>query len=260
MSVHSEATSTTPYRPVTYTEAELAAIAEEPPTPYLSPYSPQQGNAFTRWLGGVGLKLIGWELVGRMPDVPKFVILGVPHTSNWDAVAASLAKLKAGFRYTFFIKKEWFFWPMGPIFRWLGGYPVDRGKATGVVAQMVKYIHDTPKVVVGVPPEGTRGFVPTYKKGYLRIAYGAGVPVFICAFDGPNKRVVLDRLMELTGDIEADNAAIRDYVNTHWIGVNPENQFADGTPPPALVARTKAVAPPGSLAGGASPARQIDMS
>ena len=202
--------------------------------PHMHALSPRMGNAFTRWLGSTGLKLIGWKLVGQMPPVPKFVILGVPHTSNWDAVAASLAMLASGFRYTFMIKREWFFWPMGPIFRALGGYPVDRGKGSGIVQQMVAYIESQDKVCVGVPPEGTRSLVSSYKKGYLRIAYGAGVPVFICAFDGPNKRVVLDRLMELTGDIERDNAMIKDYVDSHWIGVNPANQFPEGQPPAAL--------------------------
>ena len=77
--------------------------------PHMSEHSPRMGNAFTRWMGSAFLKLIGWKLVGRMPDVPKFIILGVPHTSNWDAIAASAAMLASGFRYTFLIKKEWFF-------------------------------------------------------------------------------------------------------------------------------------------------------
>ena len=34
-----------------------------------------------------------------MPDVDKFVIIGVPHTSNWDAIAASLSMLATGFKY-----------------------------------------------------------------------------------------------------------------------------------------------------------------
>jgi len=53
------------------------------------------------------------------------------------------------------------------------------------------------------------------------------VPVFICAFDGPNKRVVLDRLMPLTGDMKVDNAAIKKYVDDNWTGVHPERQKLD---------------------------------
>jgi 1-acyl-sn-glycerol-3-phosphate acyltransferase len=193
--------------------------------PHMSSHSPRMGNALTRGIGSLCLKLIGWKLVGRMPDVDKFVIIGVPHTSNWDAISATLAMLASGFRYTFLIKKEWFFWPMGPVFRALGGYPVDRGKGgKAVVAQLTKYIEETDKVCIGFPPEGTRAKVNKYKTGFLRVAYAADVPVFICAFDGPGKRVVLDKLFPLTGDMDVDAKAIREYVNTTYVAIRPERQ------------------------------------
>ncbi len=193
--------------------------------PHMSEHSPRMGNAVTRAIGSFFLKLIGWELKGQMPDVPKFVIIGVPHTSNWDAIAASLAMLASGFKYTFLIKKEWFFWPMGPFIRALGGYPVDRSKGSNVVRQLTRIFEEEDKICVGFPPEGTRAYVDRYKTGFLRVAYAANVPVFICAFDGPNKHVVLDREFPLTGNIEQDAKAIKDYVDANWVGVNPENQF-----------------------------------
>jgi len=192
--------------------------------PHMSEHSPRMGNGLTRAIGSLGLKMIGWKLKGQMPDVPKFVIIGVPHTSNWDAIAASLAMLASGFKYTFLIKKEWFFWPMGPLFRALGGYPVDRGKGNNVVKQIADLFKSEDKVCVGFPPEGTRSLVPKYKTGYLRAAYAANVPVFICAFDGLNKHVVLDRLFPLTGDIKTDNEAIKKYVDDTWVGIRPERQ------------------------------------
>ena len=192
--------------------------------PHMSEHSPRMGNGLTRFIGSAGLKLIGWELTGKMPDEPKFIILGVPHTSNWDAIAATLAMLASGFKYTFLIKKEWFFWPLGPLFRALGGYPVDRSKGKNVVDQLVTLYDKEDKVCVGCPPEGTRSKVERYKTGYLRAAYAAKVPVFICAFDGPNKKVVLDRLMPLTGELKTDNTAIKKYVDDNWIGIRPERQ------------------------------------
>lgn len=191
---------------------------------HMSAQSPRMGNAFTRGLGSFLLRVTGWKLVGRMPDVPKFIILGVPHTSNWDAIVASAAMLASGFRYTFLIKKEWFFWPMGSLFRALGGFPVDRSQGRGVVEQLTELFENADKVCVGIPPEGTRSKVARYKSGYLRAAYAANVPVFICAFNGPDKEVVLDRLMPLSGDIDTDNDAIKTYVDATWVGVNPENQ------------------------------------
>jgi len=191
----------------------------------MSEHSPRMGNGLTRAIGSLGLKMIGWKLKGQMPDVPKFVIIGVPHTSNWDAIAATLAMLASGFQYTFLVKKEWFFWPVGPIIKALGAFPVNRGKgAANVVDQVVELYNSSDKVCVGFPPEGTRSLVTKYKTGYLRTAYAAKVPVFICAFDGPNKEVVLDRLFPLTGDLKADNDALKAYVDDNWIGVHPERQ------------------------------------
>ena len=71
---------------------------------------------------------------------------------------------------------------------------------------------------------GTRSKVERYKTGFLRVAYAADVPVFICAFDGLNKHVVLDRLFPLTGKLEVDAKAIKDYVDATWTGVHPERQ------------------------------------
>jgi 1-acyl-sn-glycerol-3-phosphate acyltransferase len=160
-----------------------------------------------------------------MPDVPKLVLIGAPHTSNWDAIAATFSMLSVGLHYTILVKKEWFFWPMGPIFRAVGGYPVDRGKnAAGMVEQLADMVKEADKIVLGFPPEGTRSKVAQYKTGYLRVAYATGVPVFLAAFDGANKRVYLDRLFELSGDLEADNKMIKAYVDDTWTGINPDRQ------------------------------------
>lgn len=192
---------------------------------HLSPSSPRKGNAVTRWIGDVGLKLMGWKVAGQMPDVPKLVLIGAPHTSNWDALAATFSMLSVGLHYTILVKKEWFFWPMGPIFRAVGGYPVDRGRnAAGMVEQLADMVKASEKIVLGFPPEGTRSKVGQYKTGYLRVAYATGVPVFLAAFDGKGKRVVLDKLFELSGDLDADNAAIKAYVDATWTGINPEKQ------------------------------------
>lgn len=193
--------------------------------PHIGANSPRMGNGFTRWLGSTGLKLIGWKLTGKLPDEPKYILIGVPHTSNWDAIAATFSMLSVGLRYTILVKKEWFFWPVGGVFRAVGGFPVHRGKNGGaVVDQLIGLIETSEKVCIGFPPEGTRSKVEKYKNGYLRVAYATGLPVFVAAFDGQNRRVVLDRKMELTGDIERDNAAIKAYVDATWVGVVPENQ------------------------------------
>jgi lysophospholipid acyltransferase (LPLAT)-like uncharacterized protein len=77
-------------------------------------------------------------------------------------------------------------------------------------------------VWLGITPEGTRSKVERYKTGYLRIAKGVGVPLFIVGIDSTNKRIVLDKIWEPTGEIETENTAIKTYIESHYNGVNPD--------------------------------------
>ena len=56
----------------------------------------------------------------------------------------------------FMMKKDWFFWPLGPIFRWMGGIPVDRSRKTSLVDQMIKIAKSSQKFHLAITPEGTR--------------------------------------------------------------------------------------------------------
>ncbi len=61
--------------------------------PDLPPAVPRRGGAFRRWLGTAVLRGLGWRLVGPFPDVPKVVVAGAYHTSNWDGVVGLAAVL-----------------------------------------------------------------------------------------------------------------------------------------------------------------------
>jgi 1-acyl-sn-glycerol-3-phosphate acyltransferase len=83
------------------------------------------------------MRSVGWRVEGKLPDIPKFIIIGAPHTSNWDFVLflGIIFHLKADVRYMG--KAELFRPPHGWFFYWCGGIPVDRRKSTGLVDQMV---------------------------------------------------------------------------------------------------------------------------
>src|SRR5664280_3242236 len=36
------------------------------------------------WIGSIFLKILGWRIEGKIPDIKKFVIIAAPHTTNWD--------------------------------------------------------------------------------------------------------------------------------------------------------------------------------
>ena len=188
----------------------------------ISPLTPRMGNIVTRFIGDLILKCIGWKVTGQLPNVEKIVIIGAPHTSNWDFVIAMASMLSVGLRFSWMMKQQAFFFPLGGLWKAMGGVPVERRGKTDIVAQMTNWFNSNETAWLGIMPEGTRRKVKQLRRGYLRIAYAANVPVFIIGLNGPTKEVVLDKIFELSGDMDADNAAIKAYLDSTFIGVRPE--------------------------------------
>ena len=191
--------------------------------PIVTPATPRMGNAITRWIGETILKMIGWKIIGQLPNEKKVIIIGAPHTSNWDFIIAMASMLSVGLRFSYMMKKEAFVWPLGWLWKKLGGIPIDRSKKNDVTTQMTEWFEANDNVMLGITPDGTRKKVERYKKGYLRMSYAANVPIFVIGLDGTNKHVVLDRIIELSGEIDKDNAMVKAYVDANFDGVNSEN-------------------------------------
>ncbi|MDB2437221.1 1-acyl-sn-glycerol-3-phosphate acyltransferase [Hellea sp.] len=183
---------------------------------------PQRGNRLTKWLGATILNILGWKIVGEFPQESKVVFIGVPHTSNWDLIIAVASMQAVGLRASWMMKKEAFFWPLSGFFKKLGGVPIDRKSKSDLTTQMADWFAANDKAWLGITPEGTRSKVKALKKGYLRIAYAAKVPVFLIALDAENKHVVLDRVWPLTLDTEVDNRKIKAYYDKTYKGIRPE--------------------------------------
>ena len=96
--------------------------------PKLGPNVPSRGNVFSHWLGRTSYRLTGWHFVGALPDLPKFVIIVAPHTSNWDFLVGVGALFGLHLRVAYLAKDSLFHPPMAAIMRWLGGIPVDHWK------------------------------------------------------------------------------------------------------------------------------------
>lgn len=184
--------------------------------PFVAPLIPRAGNAFTRAFGGTVLRLLGWSLSGQFANEPKAVLIAAPHKSILDFFLAMAAMLKVGFRFSWMMKQEAFFFPFKGLLKKLGGVPIDRSKSNDVVEQTTRWFDAHDAAWLGLTPEGTRSQVKQFKRGYLRIAYAAKVPVFLVAVDWANKQVVLDKLWPLTGDIERDNSDIQAYYEANY--------------------------------------------
>ena len=176
--------------------------------PVLGSQVPQRGNTITRGLAITAMRLTGWQFEGTVPDIPQFVLIVAPHTSNWDFCVGVMAMFALNLRGTFLGKDTLFRWPLGIAMRWLGGVPVDRYSPHNVVEQTVAYFQRRPQMVLALSPEGTRKLLSGWRTGFYFVARGAGVPILPVAFDYPHRTIRLLSLFETTGDQAADFAAL----------------------------------------------------
>lgn len=192
--------------------------------PHVHPSTPRMGNAASRWFGQTILRALGWKIIGQLPDTKKAIILGGPHTSNWDLIIALASMLSVGLRFSWMMKKEAFFWPLGPLWRSMSGVAIDRKSKNNITEQMTEWFRNNDNVWLGLTPEGTRTKVQRFKKGYLRIAKAANVPIFIVGIHGDRKEVILDKIWNCTGkNNDEDNAAIKAYYDANFVGINSRN-------------------------------------
>jgi len=170
------------------------------------------------------LRLAGWHIEGILPDLPKFVLIGAPHTSNWDFVLflGVIFSLRANVR--FMGKAELFRFPIGWFFRYCGGVPVDRKKSTGLVEQMVKISNESDKFILTIAPEGTRHHVQEWKRGFYHIAKSAGIPIVMAIVDGKHKTVRIGQVFHPTENIEADIKSIQGFF-AGVVGIHPRRKY-----------------------------------
>ena len=186
-------------------DAGVPAPAELPPN------SPKLPDHAGRRLCRALLRVSGWRLVGPVPDVRKLVLIAAPHSSWWDGIWGLLMKIGIGLDVAFMGKRELFRGPLGWLLRRLGGIPITRHSARGVVEQMVDNFHATDTLWLGIAPEGTRRQVAEWKTGFWHIAQQAAVPVFPVAFHYPDKAIHLGPLFTLSDDMAADLARLRNF-------------------------------------------------
>ena len=180
---------------------------------------------FLRFISNSIMRMVGWRVEGKLPDIPKYIIIGAPHTSNWDflLVLGVIFNLKADVRYMG--KSELFRNPLfGWFFYWCGGIPVDRKKSTGLVEQTVEACNRSEKFIMTIAPEGTRHGVKEWKRGFYHIAKGAGIPVVMAIVDARRKSMRVGQVFHLTDDMEADIKTIQSYFDG-TTGINPNKKY-----------------------------------
>jgi 1-acyl-sn-glycerol-3-phosphate acyltransferase len=159
------------------------------------------------------LRLAGWRICFDGLPAQQGVAIVYPHTSNWDFVVGILAKWGIGIPVTFWGKDSLFRVPLfGRWMRWLGGVPVDRASANGIVGQMARALQaarDEGRFLwLALAPEGTRGRAEGWRSGFYHVALQAHVPVGLVFFDFGRREIGFERFLILSGDLAADIAEV----------------------------------------------------
>ncbi len=145
-------------------------------------------------------------MVGKMPNASKFIIVGAPHTSNWDFPVFLGTVHARGRRVRFIGKKSLFCWPFGRLMRSLGGVPVDRDARQDLVGQIVAQIAAHEDFLMIVAAEGTRDRTTKWKTGFYQIAHRAGIPIVCAGPDYSAKQGIFGPVIHASGDYDADMA------------------------------------------------------
>ncbi|MDX9747017.1 MAG: lysophospholipid acyltransferase family protein [Paludibacter sp.] len=161
----------------------------------------------SKWI----IRMAGWKMKIEVDEPAKSVICVAPHTSNWDFIIGKLSYWAAGRQANFLMKKSWFIFPFGLLFKAMGGVPIDRSKKNSVTQQMADEFGLREHFHLAITPEGTRSRTENWKMGFYHIAVKAGVPIQLAYIDYAKKEMGITTLLVPGEDEKADMLKIKEY-------------------------------------------------
>lgn len=165
----------------------------------------------------------GWKILGELDEEMRHsVVVAAPHTSNWDFPIALMAFWRMKLNVKYFIKDDYTKGLFGWFFRWTGAIGVNRGQRNNLIEYAIGLLKDDPTLSVLVTPEGTRSWVPKWKRGFYHIAKGANVPVTLGFVHYGKKRAGILSIVHLTDSFEDDMQKLQDFYNENTEGRYPE--------------------------------------
>lgn len=165
------------------------------------------------------MRLLGWRVESGPPALPKYILVGAHHTSNWDGFLLLLVGTAIQLRVNFLMKDSMFRGVLGPFFRRLGGVSIDRSSKHNTVDQIAAAFASHDHLIIAIAPEGTRKAVDYWRSGFYYMALKANIPLVLAYADYERKAVGFSDPIWLTGDIGADMDRIRAF----FAKVTPRN-------------------------------------
>lgn len=161
-------------------------------------------SSLLRLLALLCMKLIGWRLEDKPPQVKKCVIIAAPHTSNWDFPMMLAVVLIHRMDVRWMGKNTLFPWYIGWLMKYLGGIPIDRSKSNNMIELMADEMKSRDSGVLLITPEGTRSKVNKWKSGFYHIAQEAELPIGLAYVDSRTKIVGFFDTFIPSGDYDTD--------------------------------------------------------
>lgn len=181
---------------------------------------PRRNGSITPKLANIFNRMAGWKTVGDIADIKKAVLIGVPHTSNFDGVYTLPLLIELDIDIKILGKKELFVLPvLSHFLKWAGVMAIDRQKKGSTLQAMIDKFHSSDELFLALAPEGTRGYTEQWKTGFYYLAVGAGVPIIPVALDYGNRELRFMQAFYPTGDIDADLPKLYAY----YQGVVPKH-------------------------------------
>lgn len=158
------------------------------------------------------LRIFGWQTDLSVNMVDKCILVGAPHTTNWDFPLAILGMAAMGIKFNWVAKHTLFRWPLGSIMRALGGISLDRKTGgTGFAIKAVESFNKLDHFILAIAPEGTRHRTGYWKSGFYKIALKSGVPIALGYVDFKSKKVGIGKIFMPSGELEKDFVLVKNF-------------------------------------------------
>ena len=167
-------------------------------------------------------RIHSWEIHSQLPShIKKSVIVGAPHTTNYDLPYSLLLAFLFKLRIHWMGKMSIFSFPWKFLLLYLGGIPIDRSVSDNRVTFYAETIKSSAKEFhLVIAPAGTRKNIPVkeWSTGFYYIALMAGVPIVLAYVDYKNRKGGIGTIFYPTGNYADDIKSIETFY-AQWLPV-----------------------------------------
>jgi 1-acyl-sn-glycerol-3-phosphate acyltransferase len=172
-----------------------------------------------RTFARLALRAVRWRTVGTVPR--RGILVGAPHTSNWDWALTMLLAWDSSVQIRLLVKESFFKGPLAPVMRWTGAVELDRDNPGATIRELLADASKDEAFLLGIAAEGTRGRSDYWKSGFRRISQQTGIPITLAFLDGSTRTIGWGPTFMPTDDVGADMDRIRAFY-ADKTGLRPE--------------------------------------